>query len=79
MLTVIIWLEICFTNVNDFILPILYYRNNKSIVKIFIPSVTCCHGNLFAFVFDYFYNSFCKYGYNFNDYKFACLKVVLEY
>ena len=53
----------------------LRLRKDKSIVKLFIPSVTYCHGNLFAFVFEHFTIYFTKVFFNFNYSMFACLKV----
>ena len=36
---------------NIYHIPLSLFSNDKSIVKIFIiPSVTCCHANLFAFL-----------------------------
>ena len=36
---------------NIYRIPLSLFSNDKSIVKIFIiPSVTCCHANLFAFL-----------------------------
>ena len=34
---------------HNFRIPLFSFRNDKSIEKILMPSVTYCHGNLFAF------------------------------